>query len=305
MDKQVKPIACGFEREWIDVPLDVLHASKSLPPTMKLSVKYLQIRSSIEAVGLVEPLVVIQHSTVPGHFAILDGHLRAEALRDLGTKRAKCLISKDDESYTYNKCVNRLAVVQEHKMIVRAYESGVSADRLAAALGISVGVIRARFRMLDGVCDEAIKLLSDKPVPRRVFPLLRQMQPFRQIDVAQAMINLGNYSSKLVLAMLETTSPDQLVDGFKQKVDKGGTTAAIQRLERELAALQADTRLLEDSYGPDNLKLVVIKRYVASLLNNARVVRWMAQFHADYLQQLQLISEIKTLATDAEKPVAG
>lgn len=113
MDKPVKPIECGFEREWIDVPLDVLHASKSLPPTMKLSVKYQQIRSSIEAVGLVEPLVVIQHSTVPGHFAILDGHLRAEALRDLGTTRAKCLIAKDDESYTYNKCVNRLAVVQE------------------------------------------------------------------------------------------------------------------------------------------------------------------------------------------------
>lgn len=93
----------------------------------------------------------------------------------------------------------------------------------------------------------------------------------------------------------ETTPPDQLAEGFKKKVERGGSTEVIQRLERELAALQADTRLLEDSYGPDNLKLVVIKTYIAKLLDNAAIVRWLAQFHADYLQQLQRVAEIKTL----------
>lgn len=56
-----------------------------------------------------------------------------------------------------------------------------------------------------------------------------------------------------------------------------------------------NTRLLEDNYGPDNLKLAVIKAYVANLLNNARVVRWLARSHADYLQQLQSVAEIKSL----------
>jgi len=186
-------------------------------------------------------------------------------------------------------------------MIVRAYERGVSAERLSAALGISAGVIRERFKMLDGICDEAVNLLAEKPVPRGVFPILRQMQPFRQIDVAHAMINLGNFSLKLALAMLETTPSDQLAEGFKKKVERGGSTEVIQRLERELAALQADTRLLEDSYGPDNLKLVVIKPYVAKLLDNAPIVRWLAQFHADYLQQLQLVAEIRTLPAGPDR----
>lgn len=295
MDKLPKFIELGFDDEWIDIPMEALFPSKPLPPTIKLSVKFLQIRSSVESIGLVEPLIVIGHSTLPGCFSILDGHLRAEALKDLGIERARCLIAKDDESYTYNKHVNRLAAIQEHKMIVRAYERGVSAERLSAALGISEGVIRERFRMLDGICDEAISLLAEKPVPRGVFPILRQMQPFRQIDVAHAMINLGNFSLKLALAMLETTPPDQLAEGFKRKIERGGSTEIIQRLERELAALQADTRLLEDSYGPDNLKLVVIKTYIAKLLDNARIVRWLAQFHADYLQQLQRVAEIKSL----------
>lgn len=296
MDKRNRPVESGFNSEWFDVPLNVLHASKALPPRVKQSVKYAQIRSSVEVIGLVEPVVVIPHASVPGHFSILDGHLRVEVLNDLGRDRVRCLISKDDEGLTYNKRVNRLAAIQEYNMIVRVYESGVTVERLAAALGLSAGTIRDRFRMLDGICDEAIKLLSDKRVPRRVFSILRQMKPFRQIDAAHAMINLDNYSGKFALAMLETTPEDQLADTVEKRQEKSGTIEAIQRLERELAVLQADTKLLEENYGPDSLKLVVIKTYVASLLDNARVVRWLAQFRSDYLQQLQLIAEVKTLA---------
>ncbi|WP_175948130.1 ParB/RepB/Spo0J family partition protein [Burkholderia pyrrocinia] len=293
---RTRAVESGFNHEWFDVPLAVLHASKALPAKVKESAKYAQIRSSVDVIGLVEPVVAIPHSSIPGHFSILDGHLRVEALKDLGKAYARCLIAKDDEGLTYNKRVSRVAAIQEHNMILKVYESGVPIDRLAAALGLSAGTIRARFRMLDGVCEEAIRILADKRVPRRVFAILRQMKPFRQIDVAHAMNNLGNYSGKFALAMLETTPDDQLVDGPKGGATKSGAVEAIQRLERELAVLQADTKLLEENYGPDSLKLVVIKSYVTSLLDNARVVRWLAQFRADYLQQLQVIAEVKTLA---------
>jgi RepB plasmid partitioning protein/ParB-like nuclease domain len=303
MDKRVRPVECGFNSEWFDVPLNVLHASKVLPAKVKESIKYAQIRSSIDVIGLVEPLVVIPHSSVPGHFSVLDGHIRVEALNELGHERARCLIAKDDEGFTYNRRVNRVAAIQEHKMIVRVYESGVPVERLAAALGLSVSTIRDRFKLLDGICDEVVKLLSDKRVPRRVFSILRQMKTFRQIDVAHAMINLDNYSGKFVLAMLEMTSSDQLVEGSQKDPGKTGAVEAIQRLERELAVLQADTKVLEENYGPDSLKLVVIKSYVANLLNNVRVVRWLAQFKSEYLQQLQIISEIRNLPTSEGKTI--
>ncbi|WP_423758929.1 plasmid partitioning protein RepB C-terminal domain-containing protein [Burkholderia sp. NLJ2] len=297
MDKsRTRAVESGFNHEWFDVPLAVLHPSKTLPAKVKESAKYAQIRSSVEVIGLVEPVVAIPHSSIPGHFSILDGHLRVEALKDLGKAYARCLVAKDDEGLTYNKRVSRVAAIQEHNMILKVYESGVPIDRLAAALGLSAGTIRARFRMLDGVCEEAIRLLADKRVPCRVFAILRQMKPFRQIDVAHAMNNLDNYSGKFALAMLETTPDDQLVDGPRERATKSGTVEAIQRLERELAVLQADTKVIEENYGPDSLKLVVIKSYLTSLLDNARVVRWMAQFRPDYLKQLQTIAEVKSLA---------
>ena len=53
---------------------------------------------------------------------LVDGHLRHAALSDLGNSEAPCLIADDDEAFTYNKRVNRLATIQEHYMIVKAIE---------------------------------------------------------------------------------------------------------------------------------------------------------------------------------------
>ena len=297
MTRPKKPVQLGFEKDFVDVPLDMMCASKTLPAGVKSSVKYQQIRTSIDSLGLVEPIVVVPDTAHQGGFMVLDGHLRADALRDLGRTHARCLISKDDESYTYNKRVNRLSVVQEHKMIVNAFEGGTSIEKLVAALGLSADAIRQRFKLLDGICPEAVVLLAEKPATRGMFGVLRQMKPFRQMDVAQTMINLNNYSLKLALAMLSGTAPDQLVEKAAAKGKSNGASETLRRLERELAAVQADTKLLDESYGPANLQLTIIKTYIKSLLENINVVKWLAKSHREYLTELQLIADIQQLPT--------
>lgn len=298
MSRSRNPVQLGFEVNCIDVPLDAMRPSRMLPTGIKTSVKYQQIRTSIASLGLVEPIVVVPDPVRPDCYMILDGHLRVDALRDLGKPLARCLISKDDEGYTYNKRVNRLSVVQEHKMIVKAVEGGTPIGQLSEALGLSTDVIRERFKLLDGICPEVATLLAEKPATRGMFNVLRQMKPFRQMDVAQTMVNLNNYSLKLALAMLNGTSSDQLIDKVAAKVQGSGASDTLRRLERELAAVQADTKLLEESYGPANLQLTIIKTHIKSLLENINVVKWMARYHQDYLQQLQLIADIKRLPTD-------
>lgn len=298
-DKPSKLIRLGFERDCIEIPLNKVSFPVNLPAGIKESVVYRQIRSSIKAIGLVEPIVVVLDREQAGMFTVLDGRMRVEALRDLGTERALCLISTDDEGYTYNKRVNRLSVIQAHRMIVLAAERGVSVQQLVDALNISASSIRERFRMLDGICSEAVTLLADKPATYGMFRILKKMKPFRQIDVAQAMVNLGNYSIKLATAMLQNTPADQLTDASAAKTESTNThSEALRRLERELAAMQADTKILEDGYGPSNLQLEIIKTHVGTtLLENAAVVRWLAKSQPEYLQQLQRIADIKELAT--------
>ena len=65
---------------------------------------------------------------------LVDGHLLYAALVDLGNSAASCLVADDDEAFTYNKRINRLATVRERYMIAKAIERGLSEDKLARAL---------------------------------------------------------------------------------------------------------------------------------------------------------------------------
>ncbi|WP_425618764.1 plasmid partitioning protein RepB C-terminal domain-containing protein [Anatilimnocola sp. NA78] len=57
----------------------------------------------------------------------------------------------DDEAFTYNHKVSRLPPVQEHFMILRALEHGVSEVRLARALDVDIASMRQKRDMLDGI----------------------------------------------------------------------------------------------------------------------------------------------------------
>ena len=127
---QTEGVAWGFERESVTLAVDAILPMKTMRPDVKLSAKYRQILTSVRAVGLVEPPAVARNPAEPGSFFLVDGHLRLEALRDLGIPQVICLVATDDEAFTYNKRVNRLSAPQEHRMIVRAIERGVPAGAI-------------------------------------------------------------------------------------------------------------------------------------------------------------------------------
>lgn len=290
-------VKLAFERDAVILSLDRIIPLKTLRPGAKEGKKYGQIVSSVRAIGLVETPVVIPDKKRSGSYFLLDGHLRIEALRDLGINEVECLVSIDDEAYTYNKRVSRLAAVQEHRMIMRAVERGVPAERITEALGLDVVTIHRRFRLLDGICAEAVELLKDTSCPLKVFDLLRQMAPIRQVEAAELMIGQNNFSSMFAKALLIATPEKQLVDPRKRK-PKGVnavTSEQIARMERELVSLQSHVKSIEDSYGLDNLHLTVAKGYIAKLLANARVVRWLAQGRQEYLSEFQTIAEIESI----------
>ena len=293
-------IRLAFERETRRLKIGQIVPLKALRSGAKESKKYAQILSSVRAIGLVEAPVVTPDRKQPATYFLLDGLMRIEALKDLGIDEVECLISTDDEAYTYNKRVNRLAAVQEHRMIVRAVDRGVPAERIAEALGLDIHTIRRRFRMLDGICADAVERLKDTSCPLSVFDLLRRMVPIRQVEAAELMVGQNNFSTMFAKALLVATPENQLVDPRKRK--PAGATAVtseqISRMERELASLQSQVKSVEETYGVDNLHLTVAKGYIAKLLTNSRVVRWLSQHRQEYLPEFQAIAEIGNIGPD-------
>lgn len=151
--------------------------------------------------------VVIRQRGHRGAILFLDGHVRIQILKDFGTLDTMCLIATDDEAFTYNKRISRLATIQEH--------------RIAKALDVDVAMIRRKRRLLDGICPEVANLLTDRHCPINTFQSLKKMKPIRQMEVAQLMDTMNNYSVPYSRALLATTPLDQVVDAKRPKATMG------------------------------------------------------------------------------------
>ena len=178
-------VKLAFERELIVARLDQILPLRQVTDQVKATVKYRRIAQSIAEIGVIEPLAVTRSGE---GLMLLDGHIRHAVLMDLGETEARCLQARDDEAFTYNKRVNRLATIQEHYMIVRALERGVSEEKIARALNVDARSIRRRRSLLDGVCPEVVELLKDRSVNPVTFDVLRKMKPVRQIEVAELLL---------------------------------------------------------------------------------------------------------------------
>lgn len=282
-------VATAFESHIAVLPLSALLPLKPLAPAVKASAKYQQIATSIAAVGIIEPLVVARSKGQVGRYLLLDGHLRYAVLLESGASDAPCLIATDDEAFTYNKRINRLATIQEHLMIVRAIDRGVPEDRLAKALNLDVSAIRRRRTMLVGICPEVVDLLKDKSVNPTTFSVLRKMRPLRQIEAAELMQTAGNYTASYAKALLAATRQADLVKSDQPKKVSGLSAEQMARMEREMEALQQDVKSVESRYGDDVLHLVIASAYVAKLISNAAIGRFLKQHHPEMLTELTTI----------------
>jgi len=281
-------IKIAFERQVLVLPLDRILPSKMLSAYLKETVKYRRIAASISEVGLVEPLVVAKQRGGQ-EYLLLDGHARLSALRDQGAADARCLLSADDEGFTYNRRINRLATIQEHFMIVKALERGVSEQRLARALDVDIGAIRARRDLLNGISADVTELLKDKPVGSHAFQRLRKMKPIRQLEVAELMVSANNYSSNYARALLATTKPADLINPEGLRKSTGLSTEQMAKLEREMASINHDYKELEVSYGDDMLLLVIASGFLEKLLSKPDLERFLASRHPEILDNFRSI----------------
>jgi RepB plasmid partitioning protein/ParB-like nuclease domain len=288
-------VALGFVPEPLSLPMDRILPSRKVPVGLATSRKFRQIRSSIEEVGLIEPLSVAALDASTDQHMLLDGHVRLVALRDLGHDIAPCLVATDDETYTYNNRVNRLSTIQEHLMIRRAIDRGVSPERLAKALSVDVSQISKKMNLLEGICPEAVELFKDRQFSVELVRVVRKMKPTRQVECAELMVSANNLTVAYAEALLVASPPDTLVDGKRPRNVSGVTPEQMARMEREMASLQGQYRLVEQSYGQDVLNLVLARGYLAKLLENPTVTKFIKQRQPEVLEQFVSIVEATAL----------
>ena len=289
-------VKMAFEDAELRIAIADIQPLKLVSDTIKKTPKYAQIAASMGEVGIVEPPIVARDRSEQGKYLLLDGHLRIDVLKHMGATEVVCLISTDDEAFTYNKRVNRIAAIQEHRMILKAVERGVSEQRIAKALNVDVQSIRRKRHLLDGICAEVAQILKDKHIAMQTFTELKKMTPLRQIEAAELMVAMNKYTISYAKSLLAATPQSQLVESTKPKRVKGLSEEQIALMERESVNLEREFKIAEKSYGADHLDLVLTVGYLGKMFGNARVVRYLTQHHGEILAEFQKISGMEAAA---------
>jgi hypothetical protein len=279
----------AFEMKKMRLAMDAILPVRQIKNPTKTIVRYASILSSIKEVGLIEPLIVFPAKGKSGDYLLLDGHLRYCALRELNERDVDCLIATEDESYTYNARINRLAPIQEHQMISRAVKHGVTAERIATALNLELRYVRASINLLSGIHPEAVGLLKEKTISASALAIFRRVTAVRQIEMAELMVSANNFGRAYAEALLIGTPRDQLVHSDKPKVKTLLSAEEVARMEHEMEKLERDFKGVEELYGENMLNLTLARGYVKKLLENPKVIKFLTTKHEDMLVEFEAI----------------
>jgi hypothetical protein len=285
----------GFEMRKIRLALEDILPMRLVKDPEKNTHRYKMILASIPDVGLVEPLVVYPQKDAPGKYMLKNGHLRYFALRDLGLTEADCIIATDDECYTYNARVSRLPPIQEHKMIVKAVNNGVSPERLAKVLNMPLRVVQASMNLLTGIHEDAAELLKDKPICPKALRLFKRVNGMRQIEMAETMVSANNYVAGYAEALVLGTPKHQLANPDEPKKKAGMSAEEIARMESEMESLERELKSVTDSYTENMFTLQTAQTYIKNLLKNAKVIRYLNANHAEIYTEFEAIAAVEAV----------
>ena len=291
-------VRMAFDPTGTMLPVDRVLPVRVIRPETRKSPQYQRLMASIRELGIIEPLMVYPAPGPNGNqqrYSLLDGHTRLDIAKEIGQAEVFCLIAKDDEAFTYNHKVNKIAPIQEHFMIMKALQNGVPEERIATTLNVDVAAIRMKRDLLNGICPEAVSLLKDRRVTAAAIRELRRVAPMRQIEMAELMVAANNFSTSYAKCLIAGTADKDLVGADKSKLPPGMKPEDAARMEHEMEVLGREFRLVEESYGQNTLHLVLAVAYLRKVLENAGVVRYLSQHHADVLGEFQKLAEAPDL----------
>jgi hypothetical protein len=122
------------------------------------------------------------------------------------------------------------------------------------------------------------------------------MGPLRQIEAAELMVAMNNYTISYAKSLLAATPAAQLGDPSKPKRIRGLNEDQVALVERESVNLEREFKLAEQSYGTNHLDLVLTTGYIAKVLANGRVARFLAQNHGEILAEFRKMTEVEAAA---------
>src|SRR5271156_659460 len=270
------------DSEGIDVPLIRLRPLRDRKITKR---EFDRILSSIEAVGLIEPLVVYPEGD---DYVILDGVQRYRALLEMGIQIAPCIIGKQREAFTGNRMVNRVSPVQEHRMIEKSL-SEVDEAAIAAALGISGLAHRLKKTLLKQLHPDVAAAFDAGKINRVCAREFTHVKPHRQKEIMQAMESYKDYSTTFARTLVVKTPPHQRESRGRKHNPWDKSAQKKNDLLKKLAEAEQKHDFYSQLYKQYTVDLLRLAIYARSMLTNQRLREYLDRQHPDIVERFEAI----------------
>ena len=180
-------------------------------------------------------------------------------------------------------------------MILRAIKNGVPPERIAAALHVDIKKIKASMNLLHGIHPEVVDMLNVKQITPGALVLLKRVNPVRQLEMAELMISTNMFTVAYVKALIANTPKAQLLNPEKPKQVCALRPEDVARMENESNAVEQDYKIAKESFNIDVYHLTLARGYIRKLLDNVKVVKFLASKHADLLTEFQALAALEAL----------
>ena len=285
-----------FNVNGVDVPLAALTPLRERESfNTKTHKGFVRIRSSIKAIGLIEPLSVYLEG---GAYVILDGYLRFRACEELKIEIVPCIVFKDKEAYTFNRMVNRLSGYQEIRMLRKSLET-LDERTIADVFGMRSIRYRLAPTLVDQLHPKAAEAFEADHLGKTGALEMSCVRPERQAEMLKEMKRVNDYSPAFIRALVLKTPPELRNPKRNPKrqwsEDKNKRKEMVSRLEEAEKQHDFYTKLYRQ-YSADLLKMTL---YVRKIITTPELGAYLADHHPATLNDL---SEIVLETTAAPPP---
>ncbi|MBZ9852040.1 hypothetical protein LB565_29085 [Mesorhizobium sp. CA14] len=150
--------------------------------------------------------------------------------------------------------------------------------------------LAAEPQFVGGICLEALDLLKDFGAPLKIFGLLREVVPNRQVEIVRLMLAMDRVQFRVAKVLIELTPRSQLTDpAARRKRYEGISPSQMAAMEADLAKVSHEYLSAASSHGARMLNLIAVASYFDRLLNRPKLVRYLA---CNFVRQLEVFQKL-------------
>ena len=175
-------------------------------------------------------------------------------------------------------------------LVQRLHDDATLETATAKQAGMSPTGSSAGRQPVSGICPDVLAFLQDCFVKVKIFGLLRHVLPAKQMEIARLMVAMERVTFTYTKILVAFTPRPLLAEGFDPTTIANVSEDQLSAMTPELGRLSSEFLSAVERRGSVSLELLATGRYFDRLMDNSRMVRYLARNFPGHFEEFHNLS---------------